>query len=146
MQYRLSFMKTKGNTNTQRPHIDFPSQSLESITVPMPYLGFFPLMEEGMFLQIWLQEGDGTIVFIPYGRLLIVPGSCIHGGGFKSCPDGNPRGHLYMFPGEVWSQTTNQYTNRSGEEDLWERYTLTKVERSTRGRQVTNHLIGNKTT
>jgi hypothetical protein len=27
-----------------------------------------------------------------------------------------------MFVGEVWSQTTNQYINRSGEEDLWERY------------------------
>jgi hypothetical protein len=122
LQLRLSFMNTKGKTNTQRPHIDFSWQSLESMTEPMPYLGVSPLTEEGMFLQIWLQEGDGTIAFIPYGRLLIVLGSCIHGGGFKSCPDGNPREHLYMFLGEVCSQTTNQYTNRSGERDLWERY------------------------
>ena len=41
----------------------FPWQSLESIMEPMPYLGFFPLMEEGMYIQIGSQEGDGTIVF-----------------------------------------------------------------------------------
>ena len=141
-QYRLSFMNTEGKTNTQRPHFDFPWQGLESITEPMPYLGVFPLTEEGMFLQIWLQEGDGTIVSIPYGRLLIVPGSCIHGGGFKSCPGGNPRVPFYMFLGEVWSQTTNQYTNGQGKR-ISGNSMLTKLERSTR-RQVTNNLIGNR--
>ena len=72
LQYRLLFMNTKGKTNTQRPHIESPWQSLESVTEPVPYLGFFPLTEEGMFLQIWLQEGGGTVVFIPYGRLLLL--------------------------------------------------------------------------
>jgi hypothetical protein len=38
----------------------------------------------------------GTIVYIPYGKMLIVPSDTIHGGGFKRGVSGNLRFHLYI--------------------------------------------------
>jgi hypothetical protein len=114
------------------------------------FLAFFPLTEEGTYLQLWQDPAtllrrkqdaedeekkcvsddddddqedayaytnhdssissrridprsvvgtsivEGTIVYIPYGKMLIVPSDTIHGGGFKRGVSGNLRFHLYI--------------------------------------------------
>jgi hypothetical protein len=67
-----------------------------------------------MFLQVWPTASsdadpstpvDGQIVYIPYGKILLLPASTIHGGGFRttSMDDGtaygNLRFHLYVASG-----------------------------------------------
>ena len=66
-----------------------------------------------MFLQIWPTAStnlsidgniiEGEIIFIPYKRILIVPATTIHGGGFRTTTFveepgrcGNLRFHLYI--------------------------------------------------
>ncbi len=39
---------------------------------------------------------EGTVVFIPFGNMFIVPSRTIHGGGFKRGDEGNLRFHLYI--------------------------------------------------
>jgi hypothetical protein len=125
VQYQVSAMYTTGPTAPQKPHIDFRWNDIinnknsktavasKPASTP-PFVGFFPLTPAGMFLQLWLRPGPGTLVFVPYGQLLIVPGSCIHGGGFTSSADGNPRGHIYIYVQEVPGEKTNTYTDPEG--------------------------------
>lgn len=55
-----------------------------------------------MFLQLWQdpkiidKRVEGTVVFIPHGKMLIVSSDTIHGGGFKCGLGGNLRFHLYI--------------------------------------------------
>jgi len=39
---------------------------------------------------------EGTAVYIPYGKMFIVPSTTIHGGGFKRGCGGNSQFHLYI--------------------------------------------------
>ena len=90
----------------------------------------------GMFLQIWPTsspsqdrsiEIEGQIIFVPYGKILIVPASTIHGGGFRttvleekggyskstsSSGGGNLRFHLYIATNQTSlpAHQTNKYT------------------------------------
>jgi hypothetical protein len=67
-----------------------------------------------MFLQVWPTSSidadpstpvDGQLVYIPYGKILLLPASTIHGGGSRtsSLADGasygNLRFHLYVASG-----------------------------------------------
>jgi len=89
-----------------------------------------------MFLQIWPTaspfqnrsiEIEGQIIFIPYGKILIVPASTIHGGGFRTTTvlggesrskrkplsaGGNLRFHLYIATNQTSLPVhqTNKYT------------------------------------
>jgi hypothetical protein len=97
-----------------------------------------------MFLQVWLQEGNGTIVFIPYGRLLIVPGvasmvaasnlvqTAIHV-DTSTCS-------LVRYGAKQQTSTPTGQSKRISGSGM-----RTKVGRSTK-RQVTNYLIGDGTT
>lgn len=122
LDYQGSYMTTE-STNPQPAHVDFSWETLadrkDNLTV-----GFFPLTEQGCFLQVWPRNDDddfskqveGTVVFIPYGQCLILPSHTIHGGGFRSLRDGtlqgNLRFHLYMASHDSQLPTfqNNKYT------------------------------------
>ena len=103
LTYRGSFMRTE-STIFQPAHVDYDYPILEQYGNKL-FLAFFPLTEEGAYLQLWQEpttdetDGnmiEGTVVFIPYGKMLILPSDTIHGGGFKRGHSGNLRFHLYI--------------------------------------------------
>jgi hypothetical protein len=101
--YRGSFMRTE-QTIYQPAHVDYDYPLLQEHGHKL-FLAFFPLTKEGTYLQLWNRdEADyatsptvhGTVVYIPYGKMLIVPADTIHGGGFRRGDTGNLRFHLYI--------------------------------------------------
>jgi hypothetical protein len=44
------------------------------------------------------KETQSRIVEIMKGQILMVPGRCVHGGGFMADKSGDLRGHLYAYP------------------------------------------------
>lgn len=102
LTYRGSFMRTE-QTVFQPAHVDYDYPVLEEHGHKL-YIAFFPLTEEGTYLQLWEKSAnnhtcesvEGTVVFIPFGNMLIVPADTIHGGGFKRGQSGNLRFHLYI--------------------------------------------------
>lgn len=143
-EYLGSFLTTDV-TVPQPAHVDYTWEVLEDDHGSTLSLGFFPLTEEGMFLQVWprndeIQEIQGELVFIPLGRLLVLPASTIHGGGFRTTPyykkndqgqaRGNLRFHLYMARGNKGSRLPTHQTNKYTEpydkrRELCERYVNT---------------------
>ena len=115
ISYRGSFMSTE-QTMYQPAHVDYDYSILSKYGKRL-YLAFFPLTLDGAYLQLWqkteLDEGidnakrddkrhqqrdevEGTVVYIPYGQILLLPSDTIHGGGFKRGKGGNLRFHLYI--------------------------------------------------
>ena len=102
LTYRGSFMRTE-QTMYQPAHVDYDYPVLQEYGHRL-FIAFFPLTEEGTFLQLWEKSAEnhtcesieGTVVFIPYGKMLVVPADTIHGGGFKRGQSGNLRFHLYI--------------------------------------------------
>ena len=149
ISYRGSYMRTL-HTAPQPAHVDYDYATLDSHGKRL-FLAFFPLTEEGAYLQLWRDPAtvsqdqevedeekilisddeddgnayidydsrsnssgsisnskserttlhvanivEGTVVYIPYGMMLIVPSDTIHGGGFKRGTGGNLRFHLYI--------------------------------------------------
>jgi hypothetical protein len=129
--YLGSYLTTE-RTIPQPAHVDYTWEVLEGSS--KLYLAFFPLSKEGMFLQVWPRNDDadrvmGELVFIPYGRLLVLPASTIHGGGFRTTPSGdqgNLRFHLYFVRGrggKLPTHQTNKYTEpHDKRRELCERY------------------------
>ena len=100
----------------QPAHVDYDYPILKKYGNKL-FLAFFPLTEDGAFLQLWKEEDssriktstatqpeanpgqsvvEGTVVYIPYEKMLIVPSNTIHAGGFKRGESGNLRFHLYI--------------------------------------------------
>jgi hypothetical protein len=101
----------------QNPHYDFRVDYLASSQASNIYLGFAPLTNDGMFLQVWTGQGHGTVVYIPFGSLLILPASTMHAGGYCSrARSGNLRLHFYFYLNDVVPPTsnTNVYGNHTG--------------------------------
>ena len=105
LTYRGSFMRTE-STIYQPAHVDYDYPILEQYGNKL-FLAFFPLTQEGAYLQLWQEPSEedsivggdpieGTVVYIPYGKMLIMPSDTIHGGGFKRGTSGNLRFHLYI--------------------------------------------------
>ncbi|EEC47032.1 predicted protein [Phaeodactylum tricornutum CCAP 1055/1] len=119
MKYRFSVMFTDSQAVPQNAHIDYQWDDLDG-SDPMPYLGFLPLTKAGMFLQLWTGNPDdgvikmGNIVFVPWGKLLLVPGNTVHGGGFRTGNHGNLRAHFYIHFGVLKVNANNHYKNRYG--------------------------------
>mmetsp|Transcript_5338 Transcript_5338/g.11021 ORF Transcript_5338/g.11021 Transcript_5338/m.11021 type:complete len:313 (+) Transcript_5338:183-1121(+) len=120
-EYLGSFLTTKSSL-PQPAHVDYPWEVLQQHGKNLR-LGFFPLTEEGMFLQVWPtveydpeQKVEGQLIFIPKGTLLTVPASTIHGGGFRTTNNdvarGNLRFHLYIATNsaQLPAHQTNKYT------------------------------------
>ena len=110
-------------SKSQKAHIDFRFEEVEQHKGI--YLIFFPVTEEGMWIQFWKDsdKGNGTLVFIPFGKAVIASGKILHCGGFKSGKGGNLRGHIYAYIGvkpEYFADHTNTYV-RDGH-DLSEDY------------------------
>mmetsp|Transcript_4534 Transcript_4534/g.7413 ORF Transcript_4534/g.7413 Transcript_4534/m.7413 type:complete len:372 (+) Transcript_4534:85-1200(+) len=118
IEYQGSFMKTD-TTIPQPPHVDFKWELLQEEKDRF-FIAFFPLTDEGMFLQLWpnrckTETTSGFIVYIPQGKLLMVPSDTVHGGGFKAGENGNLRFHLYVASGGASLPIT--HTNKYTEED-----------------------------
>lgn len=110
ISYRGSFMSTE-RTMYQPAHVDYDYTILSKYGKRL-YLAFFPLTLDGAYLQLWQKEEkkliddrneeiqrdevEGTVVYIPYGQMLLLPSDTIHGGGFKRGEGGNLRFHLYI--------------------------------------------------
>ena len=131
-----SYLTTE-STVPQPAHVDYSWEVLEAHS--QLYLGFFPLTIYGMYLQVWPRSADdtsmkqnicGEVLFIPFGRLLILPAETIHAGGFRTTPlaseePGNLRFHLYLARGSdtLPKHQTNKYTEpRDKGKELCERY------------------------
>ena len=100
----------------QNPHYDFKKEVLDKNGDNM-YLGFTPLTEDGMFLQVWTKEGNGTVLYIPLGVVVILPSKTMHAGGFCSrAITGNLRLHFYFYLNAVpaESHNTNVYSDELG--------------------------------
>ncbi|KAL3925987.1 MAG: hypothetical protein SGILL_000034 [Bacillariaceae sp.] len=125
-EYLGSFLSTESSV-PQPPHVDYTYDVLqEHAENETLKIGFFPLTKDGMFLQIWPTSPsvdpsiriEGEIVHIPYGKLLVVPASTIHGGGFRTSSRedaglyGNLRFHLYIATKEATLPVhqNNKYT------------------------------------
>jgi hypothetical protein len=114
-QHLVSFLSTE-STIPQPAHVDYNWEILANNDDLQ--LGFAPLTEDGMFLQVWptvpkeTATVPGQIIFIPFGKLLVLPAATIHGGGFRTVDHGNLRLHLYMAQNEskLPDYQTNKYT------------------------------------
>mmetsp|Transcript_43526 Transcript_43526/g.74280 ORF Transcript_43526/g.74280 Transcript_43526/m.74280 type:complete len:391 (+) Transcript_43526:129-1301(+) len=138
ISYRGSFMQTE-STMYQPAHVDYDYPILSNYSQRL-FLAFFPLTEEGAFLQLWQDQGpstaatngascgsdgnvapaavvqEGTVVYIPYGKMLILPSDTIHGGGFKCGKGGNLRFHLYIDVEEEEDETSKTVGGKGGGE------------------------------
>ena len=131
-----SFLQTE-STTPQPAHVDYNWEVLTKHGQDLQ-VGFAPLTKDGMFLQVWptapaaknagvVDRIQGQIIFVPCGKLLIVPASTIHGGGFRTNPKhGNLRFHLYLAQGDdakLPDYQQNKYTEpQDKSRELCERY------------------------
>jgi hypothetical protein len=134
-----SFLSTESSL-PQPPHVDYTYDVLkeheESNTLR---IGFFPLTKDGMFLQVWptsmsddcTEVVEGQVIYLPYGKILVVPASTIHGGGFRTSSMteaglyGNLRFHLYVATDQATlpAHQSNKYTEPSDQtRELSQRY------------------------
>lgn len=89
LEVQSSFLKTD-NTVAQPAHVDYSWEVLTERAHEL-WLAFFPLTSQGMILQLWRPNGSqGLLVFIPLGKMLLVPSDTIHGGGFRTFPKNAP--------------------------------------------------------
>lgn len=130
-----SFLATE-STFPQPAHVDYEWHILESENGGDGLqIAFFPLTKEGMFLQVWprkdepsISQIDGQVIYIPYGRLLVLPAKTIHGGGFRTTQEGltgNLRFHLYLSREntQLPIHQTNKYTEpKDRRKELSRRY------------------------
>jgi len=81
------------------------------------HLGLCPLTKSGCYLQAWPRRENpgalqhGVVLFIPKGRILLLPGDTIHGGGFVSDDQTQDlRLHFYIYTnGEKPKINHNEY-------------------------------------
>ena len=123
-QFTILMAKTH---EVQHPHWDYTNSSgvKEQFMV-----AFLPLTKTGQFIQMWEYEEDnviqkrGHIFFIPEGELVLVPGTVLHGGGFRAeceteIEHAHMRAHFYVYPGAdrcMVSDHNNEYTAPNGAE------------------------------
>ena len=86
----------------------------------------------------------GTIVYIPYGKMLIVPSYTIHGGGFKRGISGNLRFHLYIAVGDDdddVKENTNGYRGEKKRMELLQHPMNKYTERYDRTRELCERFV-----
>ena len=115
IRLKPSVLKTPKHRIQER-HTDFKRSILDEYPDEL-FLAFTPLTEAGMFLQIWPWEDErGVVVFVPHGKLLLMPGSVLHGGGFLTCSiRHNLRMHFYIYLGKSASRNIQQANEYSEE-------------------------------
>ncbi|KAL3793661.1 hypothetical protein HJC23_010233 [Cyclotella cryptica] len=146
LTYRGSYMRTE-NTIYQPAHVDYEYSVLNEYGHKL-FLAFFPLTSEGTFLQLWNKPKNdhdgassmagklpGQVVYIPYGKMLVVPAETVHGGGFKRGSSGNLRFHLYI---EVEDETA---TGEKTHDDLLHHPTNKYTEENDRSRELCERFV-----
>lgn len=143
----------------QPAHYDYDYPILQTYGNRL-FLAFFPLTEEGAFLQLWQEDPikkktksssdheedidrdtavvEGTVVYIPYGKMFIVPSDTCHGGGFKRGSGGNLRFHLYI---EVEDIGVNKGSDDGGEENLLQHPMNKYTEKHDKRRELCERFI-----
>jgi hypothetical protein len=87
-----------GVTGPQRAHRDIHMKTYKQKFPGQIFIGFMPLTEDGMFLQVWNGPGIAKLVFIPYGNFLLLPANTIHAGWMcTSLSQYNHRLHFYIL-------------------------------------------------
>jgi hypothetical protein len=87
-----------GVTGPQRAHRDFTMKTYKQNFPGQVFIGFMPITEDGMFLQVWNGPGVAKLVFIPYGNFLLLPANTIHAGWMcTSLLHYNHRLHFYIL-------------------------------------------------
>ena len=85
--WAFSFLKSVKH-QPQRPHKDFTNEEIRSGYGNRTWIGFVPLTQVGMSIEIWPKLGMkssvvGSVVEIPYGKSLWMKANTVHAGGFK---------------------------------------------------------------
>lgn len=114
IEVQSSFLKTD-KTVAQPAHVDF-SWNVLSERADELWLAFFPLTSQGMVLQLWSHDGSrGLLVFIPLGKMLIVPSDTIHGGGFRTFPINDLESRHQDVPNDTDStdSSNDEYENET---------------------------------
>jgi hypothetical protein len=111
---RASYLESVDSTRVQAAHLDFPESEIfdfDGDTIlghkkRIPMIGLCPLTPFGCFIQVWPSdvgtytnpemECKGTILHIPFGVVVLLPGHCVHGGGFlwRGIRSGTDRGEM----------------------------------------------------
>jgi hypothetical protein len=87
-----------GVTGPQRAHRDLYMKTYKQQFPGQIFIGFMPLTEDGMFLQVWNGPGVAKLVFIPYGNFLLLPANTINAGWMcTSLSHYNHRLHFYIL-------------------------------------------------
>lgn len=121
-QFTILMSKTH---EVQHPHWDYTNSSMGQERF---MVAFLPLTKTGQFLQLWEHEPgnltpkQGNICFIPQGELVLVPGTLLHGGGFRAesaseVEHAHMRAHFYVYPDThecMVSKHNNEYTDSNG--------------------------------
>ena len=86
--WAFSFLKSVKH-KPQRPHKDFTNKEIRSGYGNRTWIGFVPLTQVGMSIEIWPKLGMkssvvGSVVEIPYGKSLWMKANTVHAGGFKT--------------------------------------------------------------
>jgi hypothetical protein len=102
-----------GVTGPQRAHRDLYMKTYREKFPGQMFIGFMPITEDGMFLQVWNGPGIAKLVFIPYGKFLLLPGNTIHAGWMcTSLLHYNHRLHFYILVSKnqmFWLATKNYF-------------------------------------
>jgi hypothetical protein len=74
-------------TVPQLPHRDFITSMYRDQFPNQLFIGFMPITQDGMFLQVWNGPGPAKLVYIPYGYFLLLPGDTVHAGWMCTSPE-----------------------------------------------------------
>jgi hypothetical protein len=88
-----------GVTGPQRAHRDLTMKTYKEKFPGQVFIGFMPIKEDGVFLQVWNGPGVAKLVFIPYGNFLLLPANTIQHAGWMctSLLHYSHRHHFYIL-------------------------------------------------
>jgi hypothetical protein len=74
------------------------------------FTGFFPLMKEGMFVEIHPNEVGAELVFVPFQKILLCPMQIPYVDGLRTSITGNPRCKfwIYLIPNTLGDAVVNE--------------------------------------
>ena len=61
------------------------------------WIAFLGMSKDGSTLAVRDAQKSIKMLEIPYGKMVVVPGSLLHAGGYCTSLSGNHRGHMYLF-------------------------------------------------
>lgn len=96
-------LRSLPGTVPQRAHRDFTRNTYKEQFPGQVFIGFMPVSQDGMFLQVWTCPGDSKLLFIPFGNFLVLPANTVHAGWMCTSPTHyNLRLHFYILVSKDW--------------------------------------------